>query len=290
MNETSPTRRPIRLVVSDIDGTLVNRAKVLTPRARRALEGLKRAGVHFSVASARPPAGLRRIVDMLGLEVPVGAVNGAAIIRPDLSVISELFVPVDAARTTVALLGQQGLDPWLFTRDKWFFRVREGAHVEHEATTIGLEPIVVEEFAEADLAQTLKIVAASHDHPLLAECESILQASLSGAALATRSQAYYLDVTNAHANKGEAVKGIAAHLGVALAHVMTIGDGANDTPMFEVSGFSVAMGNGTEAVRRCARAVTDTCEDEGFAKAIERYVLGMTAEASRDAALEGVGP
>ncbi len=271
--EPRPTA-PVELVVSDIDGTLVNKAKVLTPRAHAALEALKRRGIGFSVASARPPVGLRHIVDRLGIEVPVGAVNGAAIIRPDLSIIEEMLLPAEAARLSIELLRQQGIDAWLFTNDKWFLRDPNGAHVDHEAKTIGLEPIVVDEFDDACLLQTLKIVAASHDHPLLAECETILQAALRGSALATRSQAYYLDVTHARANKGAAVTGIARAMGVPLDRVLTIGDGANDTPMFKVSGFSVAMGNAADAVKHLATVVTASSEEDGFAKAIERYVLG----------------
>lgn len=265
--------RPIRLIVSDIDGTLVTKAKVVTPRARAAIDEAKRRGIGFAVASARPPVGLRSIIADLGITVPVGAVNGGAIVRPDLSIVEQQVVPPDAVEKTVSILRRQGIDPWLFTDDAWFLRDPNGAHVDHEARTIGLTPTVVEEFSQAQIAGALKLVGASHDHPHLAECERILQAELSGRALATRSQTYYLDIVNAAANKGEAVIGIARSLGVPLEAVLTIGDGANDTPMFGVSGFSVAMGNSSEAVKNLAVVVTDTNEDEGFAKAIERYVL-----------------
>ena len=260
-------------MVSDIDVTLVTKAKILTPRARAALEALKRRGIGFSVASARPPVGLRGIVERLAIEVPVGAVNGAAIIRPDLTIITEMLLPAEVARASVALLREQGIDAWLFTNDKWYLRDPKGAHVDHEAKTIGLEPIVVDEFDDADLSRTLKIVGASHNHPLLAECEAILQVALGGTALATRSQAYYLDVTHSQANKGAAVTGIAKAMGIPLDRVMTIGDGFNDTPMFKVSGFSVAMGNANDSVKHLADVVTDSSEEDGFAKAIERYLL-----------------
>ena len=87
--------------------------------------------------------------------------------------------------------------------------------------------------------------------PCSPNANSILQAALGGSALATRSQAYYLDITNATANKGAAVVGIARASGRSRwTQVLTIGDGANDAPMFEVSGFSVAMGNASDAVKR----------------------------------------
>ena len=275
MTEPRRPAKPIALVVSDVDGTLVNRAKVLTPRVRAALDALKARGVGFSVASARPPLGLRPIVEKLGLDNPVGAVNGGAIVRPDLSVISELLLPEEAVRVSVDIMRREGLDPWLFTRDKWYLRDPDGAHVDHEARTLAMDGTVVADFDEVDFGRTLKIVGASHDHPRLAEVEDILQAELGGRALATRSQAYYLDVTNADANKGAAVRGIAKAMGVPLDRVLTIGDGDNDTPMFDVGGFSVAMGNASPAVQALAAAVTDSCEADGFAVAIERYVLDV---------------
>jgi Cof subfamily protein (haloacid dehalogenase superfamily) len=268
--------KPIRLVVSDIDGTLVTKAKVVTPRARAAIEAMKARGIHFSVASARPPIGLKTIIATAGIDAPVGAANGGAIIRPDLSVIETMVVPVEAVKLTVDMLREQGIDPWLFTETEWLLRDVEGAHVDHEAKTIGLRPRVVDGFDEAHLSRTIKIVGASHDHPRLAEVEEILQLQLSGKALASRSQSYYLDIVNAAANKGFAVAGIARHCGVALDEVLTIGDGANDVPMLKAAGFGVAMGNASDAVKSVAAAVTDTNENEGFAKAMERYVLGMT--------------
>src|ERR1700712_477699 len=112
---TETRSRPVDLVVSDIDGTLVTKAKVVTPRARAAIEAMKARGTHFSVASARPPIGLKRIIEMAGIDAPVGSVNGGAIIRPDLSMIEAKAVPPEAVRTTVAMLREQRIDAWLFT-------------------------------------------------------------------------------------------------------------------------------------------------------------------------------
>lgn len=266
---------PIRLVVSDIDGTLVNHAKVLSPRGRAAIGALKAKGIGFTVTSARPPVGLRHIIDMLGIEVPVAAVNGGALVNPDLSIIEEKLLSPQAAWTAIALLRQQGIDAWLFTDKAWFIRDPEGAHVDHEAKTIGQAPTIVDDFDPALYERCLKIVAASHDHPHLAECEAMLQAELGAAALATRSQVYYLDVTNPGANKGEAVLSLSRAMDVPVSAIMTIGDGTNDIPMLRSAGFSVAMANGSDEVRAAARVVTDDCENDGFAKAVERYVLGM---------------
>ncbi len=274
MSQDTRPARPIRLVVSDIDGTLVNKAKVLSPRARAAIEALKDRGIGFTVTSARPPVGLRHIIDLLGLKVPVAAVNGGALVNPDLSVIETRLLAPGAARTAVAVLRQQGIDAWLFTPEAWYIRDPQGAHVDHEAKTIQQPPTIVDEFDPTLYEACLKIVGASHDHPHLAECEILLQRALGADALATRSQVYYLDVTSPEAHKGEAVRSLSRVLNVPIGEVMSIGDGTNDIPMLEAAGFSVAMGNGSDAVKAAAHVVTEDCEHDGFALAIERYVLG----------------
>lgn len=268
---------PVRLVLSDIDGTLVNRAKQLTPRARAAIAALDAAGIAFTVTSARPPAGLRPIIDLLGLKVPVAAVNGGAIIAPDLTIIEEKRLPPAAGERAIDAMRARGIEPWLFTAEAWYIRDPAGAYVEHEARTIAQRPIVVDAFTPQMLEACLKIVGASHDHPHLAETERQVQDAVGAGALATRSQAYYLDVTHPLANKGEGVHALARAMGIPPVHILTIGDGANDVPMFRESGFSIAMGHAEETVTRAAMVVTDDCEHDGFAKAVERYVLGAAA-------------
>ena len=177
------------------------------------------------------------------------------------------------ARRAVALLREQGLDPWLFTDAQWYIRDPDGDNVPLETRTIGQAPVVVDDFTPALYGRVLKVIGSCNDHPHLAACEALLQRELGSGVLATRSQPYYLDVTDPLAHKGEAVKSLAKAFGVPISAVLTIGDGANDIPMLEAAGFGVAMGNGSDAVKAAAHAVTDDCEHDGFAKAIERYVL-----------------
>ena len=266
---------PIRLVVSDIDGTLVNHAKELTPRARAAIAALERAGIGFTVTTARPPVGLRPVYAMLGLKVTAAAINGGAVVDGAFNIVEEKLLAPEVARRAVRFLRARGLDPWLFTDRQWYIRDRDGDNVGLETRTIAQQPEVVADFGPELYGHVLKVIGSCNDHALLARCEADLQRELGEEALATRSQAYYLDVTNPGAHKGEAVKSLARTFGVPVSAVMTIGDGTNDIPMLRAAGFGVAMGNGSDAVKAAARAVTDDCENEGFAKAVERYALGL---------------
>lgn len=266
-------KQPIKLVVSDVDGTLVTRDKRLTPRARAAIDALRQRGVAFTIISARPPLGVHKLIERLDLAGPVGAVNGGALIRSDLTIVERKFVDPEAARIAVAFLRAQGIDAWLFTETDWFLRDPDGAHVEHERKTLDMPFRQVEEFDDDEYHHVLKVVGASHDHPHLGRCETALQAKLGPTASATRSQAYYLDVTHPEAVKGNGLAGLARLLGLSVELVMALGDGTNDISMLQRAGFSAAMANGSDAVRASASVVTDDCDDDGFAKAVERYVL-----------------
>ena len=112
----------IRLVIADVDGTLVTKDKVLTPRAISAVTALKDAGIAFSITSGRPPKGMKSVIDTLGLTNPIAAFNGGVIVRPDLSVLEESYLPRQVAEQVIASIIGFGLDAWLYTDREWFVR------------------------------------------------------------------------------------------------------------------------------------------------------------------------
>ena len=124
------------------------------------------------------------------------------------------------------------------------------------------------------LQQVAKIVGVSDDLDKVQRCEVRAQAEFGQRATANRSQPYYLDVTNKNANKGAVVEYLAQHVGVPAEEIATIGDQPNDVLMFKRSGFSIAMGNASDEVKAEAAAVTASYNDEGFAKAMEAFILG----------------
>ena len=128
------------------------------------------------------------------------------------------------------------------------------------------------------LQQVAKIVGVSDDLDKVQRCEAEAQAAFGQHATANRSQPYYLDVTNKNANKGAVVEYLAQHVGVPAEEIATIGDQPNDILMFERSGFSIAMGNASDEVKAQAAAVTASYNNEGFAKAMESFILGSARQ------------
>ena len=258
----------IALVVSDVDGTLLTKEKLLTSRAISAAQKLHQAGIGFTITSSRPTIGMRFLIEPLGIALPIGAFNGSCIVDPALKPVEQHLIPQAAATRALEVLGQFDADIWLFTSDRWLVANTRGPYVAHEGRTIRADPTVIEDFSPY-LSKACKIVGSSDDAAGLQRCETAMQEALGEQATAVRSQSYYLDITPPGVNKGTFVETIARRLGISTDVVATIGDMQNDLPMFRVSGTSFAMGNATDDVKRQATHVTTSNEEDGFAKAME---------------------
>jgi hypothetical protein len=270
-------QKKISLVLADVDGTLVTEEKILTLRARNAVAALRSAGIRFAITSGRPPLGMAMLFDPLDLDTPIAAFNGGLFVGRDLTILEQKTVPADIAGQAIDLMRHRGLDTWLYSGNDWLITKADAPHVRREAWTVKFEPKVVPNF-DARLGQVAKIVGVSDDLDRVKQCEAEGQALFGQRATANRSQPYYLDVTNKDANKGAVVDYLSQHVGVPAEEIATIGDQPNDIVMFKRSGFGIAMGNASVEVKEEAAAVTDSYNDEGFAKAMEKFVLGSTGQ------------
>ena len=263
----------IRLLIADVDGTLVNHNKELTPRTIAAVKQLRELGIAFTITSGRPPLGMKMLIEPLALTEPMAAFNGGVFSRPDLSVISESFVPADTSARVIAAILRHGLDAWVYTDKEWLVRAATAPHVAHEEWTVKFAPKVVPDFTP-HLGRVAKIVGVSDDYAAVAACETDVQKECGAHASASRSQPYYLDVTHPNANKGHVVTVLSEMLSIPPGQIATIGDGPNDVLMFEKSGLSIAMGNAAAEVQQRARFVSTSNEKEGFSNAMETFIFG----------------
>lgn len=212
----------------------------------------------------------------LGISAPIAAFNGGIIAAADTTVVAEHLIAGEVARRTLQLFDQRGVDIWVFAGTDWLVRDFHSPYVAHEARTVGFGAKLVSDFAPF-LASAAKIVGVSEDYDLLARCEQELIGEVGARATVARSQLYYLDITHPLANKGTAIMALTRLMAVSLAEIAVLGDGRNDIAMFAVSGFSIAMGNASAEVKAAATSVTASNEEEGFAKAIEQFVLPRIA-------------
>jgi Cof subfamily protein (haloacid dehalogenase superfamily)/HAD superfamily hydrolase (TIGR01509 family) len=263
----------IKLLIADVDGTLLTQGKVLTARTCDAVARLRAAGVQFAVTSGRPPRALANLVGPLKLTAPLAAFNGGMFVKPDLTtVLAQRTLDRATAEEAVNHLLEAGLDVWVYRGAEWYLRNPDAFRVARERSNVGFSPIVVSDLHE-ELDGAIKIVGVSENQPLVARCEVELGARLAAHASASRSTPFYVDVTHPEANKGMVVRQAARILQIPLEEIATIGDMPNDIHMLSITGLGIAMGNASPEVKQAARHVTTSNEEEGFAHAVDTFIL-----------------
>ena len=264
--------RPIRLLLADVDGTLVTPDKVLTDPTIAAVAKLKEAGILFAVTSSRPPRGMSMLVEPLELSTPIAAFNGGLFAHPDMSVIEQRTIPDDVTPEVIELLTAHGMSVWVYRGADWFVLDPQGPYVAREAWTVRFDPTPIDSFTPVS-GGVAKIVGVSDDGDRGPESGGSSTGAVRRPCVGVPVAAVLRRRHPPQANKGEVVRYLSKRYQIPAEEIATIGDGPNDVLMFARSGLSIAMGNASREVQRAARRVTTTNEDEGFANAVERFIL-----------------
>ena len=265
----------IKLIMSDIDGTILDKNHQLDSYLIELMPLLKQCNIPFVLASARSPLGIAPISKELGItDCPIACYNGALISLGDKILSqysidkSELLLLHDFLKKefpTVSINVYSGKDWLVNTIDEW---------VEIEATITGESPKVT---SLADFIRDEKILV--HKLLLIDNTDTIqkLQKTLSSIDFPQTdfylSKDNYLEVTHNQVSKKQALLELANYYQLPLTSIMTLGDNYNDIPMIETAGLGIAMGNAPRDVKTCAKAVTDSNEQNGVSKAIKLHVL-----------------
>jgi Cof subfamily protein (haloacid dehalogenase superfamily) len=281
--------KKISILLADVDGTLVDSQKRITARAKAAIEKLTEAGIKFAVTSGRPPRGMKMIVEAVKLSAPLAAFNGGMLVEPDtMKVLVQQTLDAEIAQNVIKRVGEFDLVVWVYAGVDWYIQDLNSTHREKEERTVQFPPKVVKNFDEALRQGVAKVVGVSDDYGLVAKAEkgiadefehgvharcTTTSRDCEPSVSAARSQPYYLDITHPKANKGSVVEMLADLLKIPPVEFATIGDMPNDVLMFKKSGYSIAMGQASEEVQKSATYVTAGMDDEGFAKAVEDFIL-----------------
>lgn len=266
------TEKRIALVVGDIDGTILDPQKNLTPGTPAAVQRLYAAGIRFTLASARPPRLVGHLIRELHVSEPVACFNGALFVDPQRGVMHQIPMETSDAQFVADHLCRNGLALWLYTGTEWYVSNPNGPHVTHQEELMECKAAPLHTY---DMSQyhVLKLVGVSDDYDAVARAQAYLD-QLSGLAIsATRSSNYYLDVTHAAANKGEVILALSRMLHIPREQIAVIGDMDTDVLAFRQAGLSIAMGNASPSVKAAAMYVTRSNTEDGVAYAIDHFIL-----------------
>lgn len=271
----------IRLIVSDIDHTILPASQIISPATYAAVRDCRARGVEFVIASGRwYPAARKVAVDQLGIEDGYMIIcNGGAVVRSDGTPLAEWRLSGSQAQQIYELLKAEKVMMNAYAPDAIYrvrgeyltcFRLPETSYYARTRTYS-----VVDDdwqgFEERIRRGPYKIEAYTDDTQLLAELRRKIEAL---GFQANSAFPFNLEIMAPGAGKGMATRWLTEHMGLTREQVMGFGDYTNDLPMLENVGWPVAVDNAIDEVKRACRIIAPSCEDDGVAQTIQKYVLG----------------
>ncbi|WP_035602804.1 sugar-phosphatase [Edwardsiella tarda] len=268
---------PIKLIAIDLDGTLLNDAREITPAVQEAIAAARRQGVRVVLATGRPLVGVQRYLQELALDTTGEYClcnNGGLVVHADSGeVLFETSLDYDDYRYLEALAREVGSHFHALDAGRLFTANRDiSKYTVHEAFITGI-PLY---FCPAEsMDPTLRFPKMMMiDHPEVLEAAiARIPSSVFQRYTLLRSSPFFLEILHRDVDKGKGIARLAQHLGIERQSVMCIGDHGNDLAMIEYAGLGVAMGNADAAILAAAQYVTASNREDGVAQAIRQWVL-----------------
>lgn len=265
-----------KLIALDIDGTLLNSNKELTPHTRYALIEAQRQGKRIIIASGRHPVGVVPLANDLMLGRYGGfimAFGGGKIIdcTTGKTVVSKLF-PKEYLPDIVGVLKDSNITVMVHDERKIFANNRVNDYTYVERDILKMDMIAVDDFISAVNFDINKILLAGEPDEL-DKYQEILSKRYDGLLDVYKSAPYFLEIMPFGVSKGSMLPLLLEKLGVNKDELIAFGDNYNDMTMIGYAGFGVAMGNGEEEVKKIANYVCESNDDDGIAKTLEKFVL-----------------
>jgi Cof subfamily protein (haloacid dehalogenase superfamily) len=276
----------VKLLVIDIDGTLLDPQRQITSRTRAAIQAAQAAGVIVTLATGRGHRNTFPVADELGMAIPLITYDGALILQhPDRTIIHTHFLAATIAQQAAEILIEHRIQPVIHRMNGAGEEIWTG-HAEFDNPELAIyfatfpiarrmdhatlctnqpDPLRVVAFASEE---TLSHLAPSVDR---LECAwYILERGNYGCS--------EISIMNKTCSKASSVAMLAQHLNIPLSEVMAIGDNINDLEMLQEVGWGVAMGQASDTIKEAAHAITASNAEEGVALAIERYILSRNCD------------
>ncbi|MGE5652707.1 MAG: Cof-type HAD-IIB family hydrolase [Bacillota bacterium] len=262
----------IKLIAIDLDDTLLNTDRHVSPRNREAIRAARERGVMVTLATGRMYQSALPYAHELGLDVPLITYQGA-LIKTALTG-EELFhrpIPLDAALTITRMVEETPVQLNIYVDDELYVsELTERGQSYASRVRVPIHPV-------GRLSQWLKKaptkIVIVHDETTVAKIHSEIQSRLGDRVRLTCSWPHFLEISHPDASKGQALAFFSQTYGISSEEMMACGDGENDLDMISYAGLGVVMGNGQERAKRVADYITKTNDEDGVAEAIEKFVL-----------------
>jgi len=265
---------PVRLVVTDLDDTLLRSDLTISARTLQAINDARQQGVLVTVATGRMPLSCQRFIEQIQIEMPVIMCHGAIVKNmPGGEIIFRRVIEKNLVAEAINKMQAEGMHCQIYLKDKiytnqlnkWAENWRKLSRLEAEEAD--LLAILAQEGEGAE-----KIVSIDEENIIAARYDTFKDL-FGGKIHLTMSKPHFLEMSALTVNKGTALAFLAERHGIAQEEIMAIGDSLNDIEMIQYAGIGVAMGNARPEVKKVADYITATNEEDGVAQAIEKFVL-----------------
>lgn len=264
-----------KIIVLDIDDTLLTDDHEISPRTKEALLKAQDLGVKVVLASGRPTYAMHKIAEELLLNE-----YGSYVLSFNGGIITDYRTKNNVYECTLTKEQAHELyeiskkyDVFVHTYvDNDIITEKGNEYTDIEGQITGMPIVEVGSFVEHVQADVVKLLMLEHPEKL-EKVEKILQKELQGKISVMRSKPFFLELTNNEVDKGKSLNHLIKILGIHQDEVIAIGDGSNDLPMIKFAGLGVAMGNAADEIKKQADYVTDTNNNDGIAKVVEKFIL-----------------
>lgn len=278
---THPPLRPIRLIVTDLDGTLLNSAHEISPRTEAAIRAAQARGVAFTVATGKTFPSTTALIERFGIRLPVICGNGTSVHAPTGEVLFEDPIPVDLAVEAVRFAEAHGMTPVVYVRGG-LVTSRRDDNVDELIAHHEPEPEVIPNLVDAlrNSHRPHKIILMHRDRERVVAFQHLLEERFGERGQVVRSGlASVIELLPRGVSKATALRVILDRSGYRADEMICFGDNCNDLPMIQMAAVGVAMGNAPADVRAGADFVTASNDEDGVALALERFVLAPMSQA-----------
>ncbi len=266
-----------KLLVLDVDGTLLNSRKELSVQTLTTLLKIQHAGIRLVLASGRSPHGLRPLVEKLEMKKWGGYIlsyNGAQIIDVGKNeVLFEKRIDPEMFPFLEKKAQKNGFGIFTYHQDRLFTTDPENEHIRAEAALNGMELVAVKNLSSVVDFSPCKCVLVSDNETALITLKDQWRKRLAGVLDVYRSESFFLEVVPVFIDKGNTLGILIEKLGIRSDEVMAIGDGRRDFSMLQLAGLGVAMGNAQDSIKACADYITENNDNDGVAVAVQKFII-----------------
>lgn len=262
----------IKLIVSDIDGTILNEKCECSARVRNALNVAVQKGVKVVLATGRMFMGADPVRENLGLKTPVICYQGA-MVRQGNEILYQNPVNHSLAREIIEISRQKGFHLNLYNDDTLIVEDDNKKYMEEYTQGRFTTYKVVKSFDNVVFGNVSKLLCITCNEDEILHLNKVLGEQFKGKLAVVRSHKHYLEFTDINATKGNAMNFLKDLWNIKTEEVFASGDQDNDYDLLQNAGIKVAMGNASEKLKSIADYICPTIHEDGLANAIERYVL-----------------